>query len=152
MLLREEHSWLVGLLFYENSLFWLCTEDLFYDVPLPRLHAQEYSTSVVLKPVLGTPNNGIFCMSPSFNTPDSTHQLISEVCKTLKLVWPMREIYKMCDGWGPQDRFENHCSISMILKSVPLLQSLALTLIKHLSMLIRVFKIIRKGEFDQGWS
>ncbi len=42
-----------------------------------------------------------------------------------------------------------------ILKSGPLLQSLALTLIKHLSLLIRVFMIIRKsqvGEFDQGWS
>ncbi len=33
--------------------------------------------TVVLKPVLGTPNHFIFCMSPSFNTPDSTHQLVS---------------------------------------------------------------------------
>ncbi len=38
--------------------------------------------SVVLKPVLGTPNHSIFCMSPSFNTPDLTHELISRVCKT----------------------------------------------------------------------
>ncbi len=40
-----------------------------------------------------------------------------------------------------------------ILKSGPLLQSLANQ--THLSMLIRVFRIIRKsqvGEFDQGWS
>ncbi len=46
--------------------------------------------------------------------------------------------------------------ISGILKSGPLLQSLALTPNQtHLSMLIRVFKIIRKlqvGEFDKGWS
>ncbi len=41
------------------------------------------------QPVLGTPNHSIFCVSPSFNTPDSTYQLISRVYKT----WnePMRE-------------------------------------------------------------
>ncbi len=49
--------------------------------------------------------------------------------------------------------FSHH--IAGILKSGPLLQSLANPNQTHLSMLIRVFKIFRKaqvGEFDQGWS
>ncbi len=103
---------------------------------------------------LGPPTTAYFVCLPRLTR---LIQLISSLVKSARFeigVAYERDI-QLCDGWSPQDRFENHCSISMILKSGPLLQSLALTLIKHLSMLIRVFKIIRKsqvGEFDQGWS
>ncbi len=63
---------------------------------------------VVLKPVLGTPNHSIFCMSPSFNTPDSTHQLISRVCKTWNGCGLWERHTKCVVAGGPQDRFENY--------------------------------------------
>ncbi len=66
--------------------------------------------SVVLKPVLGTPSHSIFCMSPSFNTPDSTHQLISRVCKTWNGCGLWERLTKCVVAGGPQDRFENHCT------------------------------------------
>ncbi len=73
--------------------------------------------SVVLKPVLGTPNHSIFCMSPSFNTPDSTHQLISRIGKTWTgcVIWETHTKYVVAGG--PQDRFENHCFRSPIKAS-----------------------------------
>ncbi len=71
---------------------------------------QLWSKPVVLKPVLGTPNHSIFCMSPSFNTPDSTHQLISRVCKTWNGCGLWERLTKCVVAGGPQDRFENHWS------------------------------------------
>ncbi len=68
------------------------------------------SSAVVLKPVLGTPNHSIFCMSPSFNTPDLTHQLISRVCKTWSGCGLWERHTKCVVAGGPQDRFENHWS------------------------------------------
>lgn len=38
--------------------------------------AEVFLKTVLLKPVLVTPNHCIFSMYPSFNTPDSAHQLI----------------------------------------------------------------------------
>ncbi len=69
-----------------------------------------YSRAMVLKPVLGTPNHSILCMSLSFNTPDSTHQLISGVCKTWNGCGLWERHTKCVVPGGPQDRFKNHCS------------------------------------------
>ncbi len=59
---------------------------------------------------MGTPNHNIFCMSPSFNTPDSTHQLISRICKTWIGCGLWERHTKYVVAGGPQDRFENHWS------------------------------------------
>ncbi len=64
------------------------------------------SKAVVLKPVLGTPNHSIFCMS----LPHLTHQLISRVCKTWNGCGLWERHTKCVVAGGPQDRFENHCS------------------------------------------
>ncbi len=98
-----------SLLMWLNLSSWCC------DNPLviafcnhPEFREPQFPTSVVLKPVLGTPNHSIFCMSPSFNTPDSTHQFISRVCKTWNGCGLWERHTKCVVAGGPQDRFENH--------------------------------------------
>ncbi len=81
-----------------------CFETSYYS----KINAIWWFKSVVLKPVLGTPNHSKFCMSPSFNTPDLTHQLISRVCKTWSGCGLWERHTKCVVAGGPQDRFENH--------------------------------------------
>ncbi len=85
-----------------------------------------YIKAVVLKPVLGTPNHSIFCMSPSFNTPDSTHQLISRVCKTWNGCGLWGRHTKCVVAGGPQDRFENHCIKVIVQTKMKILSSFTL--------------------------
>ncbi len=49
--------------------------------------------------------------SPSFNTPDSTHQLISGVCNTLNGCGLWERHIKYVVPGGAQDMFENHWSM-----------------------------------------
>ncbi len=71
----------------------------------------------------------------------------------------IRETCKIAELWFPRNKFENHWSRAWsrpgILKSVlPPPEFSSIPNQTHLSMLIRVFKIIRTsqvGEVDQGW-